>query len=290
VDQELDEWLHEHGCAPTGEVVARIRPWSSSWRVPTTEGIVWLKVNGPGCRHEAQLYRTFVETGCPHVLAPIALDVARGWLLLPDAGPTLMTVLDRAPDPAHWERVLPKYAELQRHLEARALPGVPDLRPGRLPALFADLLARLPVQHRPDLEALLPRFTDWCDELAASGIAATVQHDDLHENNISTNDVLFDWADAALAFPFSSLLVTLRSARDRWPDLDLVRLRDAYLEAWTDSHSRTELELLCLLATRVGKVGRAAAWERALTAVPDPGGHLEAAPGWLEELLEEDVF
>jgi hypothetical protein len=167
---------------------------------------------------------------------------------------------------------------------------VPDLRPARLPALFADLVARLPVQYRTELEALLPRFTDWCVELTASGVAATVQHDDLHENNISTSDVFFDWADAALAFPFSSLLVTLRSARNRWPDLDLARLRDAYLEAWTDNHSRTELELLCLLATRVGKVGRATAWERALTGVPDPGEHREAAPAWLEELLEEDVF
>ena len=100
----------------------------------------------------------------------------------------------------------------------------------------------------------------------------------------------FDWGDADLAFPFTSMLVTLRVARSRWPDLALARLRDAYLEAWTDTHSRAELELLTLLATRAGKVGRAAAWVRALTDVPDPGEHREAAPGWLEELLEEDVF
>jgi len=290
LDPSLLDWLHDSGWAPTGEVVARIRPWSSSWRVPTADGTVWLKANGPGCAHEARLYQTLVEASAPHVLTPLALDVQRGWLLLPDGGPTLLSLLDRAPDPQHWERVLQKYAALQRHVENRALPGIPDERPARMPALLADQLARLPVEHRDEVEALLPRFTDWCEELATSGIASTVQHDDLHENNVFTSDVVFDWGDAALAFPFSSLLVTLRSARTRWPDLDLGRLRDAYLEAWTDTHSRAELELLALLATRVGKVGRASAWERALTGVPDPAEHREAAPAWLEELLEEDVF
>ena len=290
MEDALRDWLVASGCAPTGEVVARIRPWSSSWRVPTADGTVWLKANGPGCSQEAPLYRAFAEAEAPHVLRPIAVDPERGWLLLPDGGPTLRTLLDRSPDPARWERVLPKYAELQRHLEDRVLPGLPDLRPGRMPALFAGLLERLPVDHRDDLDRLLPRFSDWCDELATSGVAATVQHDDLHDNNVFTTDVVFDWGDASLGFPFTSLLVTLRSARARWPDLDLTRLRDAYLEAWTDTHSRAELELLALLATRVGKVGRADAWVRALTGVPDPGEHRDAAPGWLEELLEEDVY
>ena len=290
MDDDLLAWLHEHGCAPIGALEARIRPWSSCWRVPTADGVVWLKAPGPGTGYEVRLYRTFVETGAPHVLAPIALDVDRGWLLLPDGGPTLRSLLDRDPDPAQWERVLPGYAELQRHLAGRVLPGLPDHRPERVPALLAELLERLPVEHRDDLEALQSRFASWCDELATSGLPATVQHDDLHDGNVFGSGVVFDWGDAALAFPFGSLLVTLRSARSRWPDLDLTRLRDAYLEPWTGTHSRAELELLALLATRVAKVERATAWERALSGVPDPGELAEAAPGWLEELLEEDVF
>lgn len=290
VDPELFDWLHDSGCTPTGEVEARVRPWSSCWRVPTADGVVWLKANAPGTAYEAQLYRTLVEAGAPHVLTPLAVDAERGWLLLPDGGPTLRTHLDRDPDPSRWEQLLPKYAQLQRHLEDRVLPGVPDCRPGRMPALLDELLTNLPVEHRDELEALRPRYAEWCEELATSGISATVQHDDLHDGNVFSTDVVFDWGDAALAFPFSTMLVTLRSVRSRWPDLDLVRLRDAYLEPWTDTHSRAELELLTLLATRVGKVGRAAAWQRALIDVPDPGEHAEAAPGWLEELLEEDVF
>jgi hypothetical protein len=96
--------------------------------------------------------------------------------------------------------------------------------------------------------------------------------------------------------PFGSLLVVLRSAARRWQlpaeDPVLRRIRDAYLEAWTDVHSRAELELLALLATRVAKVGRAVGWQRALRAVPpaEQGEDAEAVPGWLEELLEPDVF
>jgi hypothetical protein len=297
VDPALLEWLDEHGCAPTGEVLPRVRPWSSSWRVPTADGVVWLKTGGPGTAYEAGLVKALVECGTPHLLTPLAVDDQRGWLLLPDGGPTLRSVLDRDPDLAHWERVLPKYAELQRHVEHRVLPGAPDHRPERMPAVLAALLEQLPVGPQDELEALQPRFAQWCDELATCGIASTVQHDDLHDNSVFSHagvDRFFDWGDADLAFPFTSLLVSLRSAARRW-DLaagapELARLRDAYLEAWTDSHSRIELELLALLATRVGKVGRAHAWVRALTGVADPGEHAEAAPGWLEELLEEDVF
>ena len=290
-------WAAEHGVTPTGEVVPRVRLWSTCLQIPTADGDVWLKAGGAGTAYEAGLLRAMLACGTPHLLTPLAIDVERGWLLLPDGGQQLRLLLDRDPDLAHWDRVLPKYAALQRHLEHRVLPGTPDNRPERMPEVLARLLGELPLGPRAELEALQPRFATWCDELATSGIAATVQHDDLHDNNVFSNGTLdrfFDWGDASLAFPFSSLLVTLRTAASRWelaPGApELVRLRDAYLEPWTDTHSRTELELLALLATRVGKVGRADAWLRALTGVPDPGEHREAAPGWVEELLEEDVF
>jgi hypothetical protein len=288
-------WAAAQGVEPDGDVSQpQVRPWSTALRIPTRDGLVWLKAGGPGTAFEAGLLRALHAYGAPHLLEPLATDVHRGWVLLPDGGPTLRTVLDRDPDLRHWERALSKYAELQRAVEHRVLPGADDQRPQRMPELLDRLLRELPVEPRAELEALQPRFASWCDELATSGVLPTLQHDDLHDNNVFATDVFYDWGDAVLAFPFSSLLVTLRSAAARWqlepgaPELE--RLRDAYLEAWTDRHSRTELELLTLLATRVGKVGRAAAWRRALQGVTDPGEHAEAAPGWLEELLEPDVF
>ena len=288
MEAALLAWLHDNGCVPTGEPLPRVRPWSSTWRVPTAEGPVWVKAPGPGTAYEVRLYQALVEAGAPHVLTPLALDVDRGWLLLPDGGQSLRHRLDRDPDLRHWERVLPKYAELQRRLESRVLPGLADHRPERMPEVFSEVLARQPVGPRHELEALLPRVVEWCDELATSGIAPTLQHDDLHDNNVFSTgelDRFYDWGDADLAFPFTSMLVTMRSAASRWQlapgTPELVRLRDAYLEAWTDTHSRTELELLTLLAMRLGKIGRATAYERALLGAADPGEHAEAAPGWL---------
>jgi hypothetical protein len=292
---EALEWAAEQGWAPTGEVTRpHERPWSSVWRIPTDDGYAWLKVCGPGTAYEAGLVDALARYDAPNLLAPLAVDVDRGWLLLPDCGPTLRAALDRHPDLGEWERALPRYAALQRHVEGLPLPGVQDHSPALLPAVLDELLATLPVGPRAELEALRPRFAGWCEELAGSGIVATVQHDDLHDGSVLASHLVLDWGDAVLSHPFCSLLVTLRSVARRWSlepgARELERLRDAYLEAWTDGHSQVELELQALLATRVGKVSRAQAWVRALTGVADPGEHAEAAPGWLEELLEEDVF
>jgi hypothetical protein len=294
---EVLDWAASHDVVPNAEVTqVKLAAWSTVLRIPTREGYVFFKAGGPGTAYEAGLMRALVAYGTPHLLTPLGIDVARGWLLLPDGGPTLRDRLGRDKDLAHWERVLPKYAELQRHVEHRGLPGAEDHRPAQLPDLYDELLADLAVGPRAELEALRPKVAQWCQELTTSGITATVQHDDLHDNNVFTHrdhDVFYDWGDASLAFPFSSLLVTLRSIASTWElepgSPELQRVRDCYLEAWTDTHSRTELELLALLATRVGKVSRSRAWLRALTGV-EAGQHAEAPPGWLEELLEPDVF
>ena len=287
------EWAAAHGVEGASSQPHLTR-WSTVLRIDSAEGVVWLKACGAGTAQEVALLPALAALQAPHVLAPLAVDAERGWLLLPDGGRTLRKVLDRDPDLSRWEELLPGYAELQRAVERAELPALEDHRPQALPALFDTLLEQLAVGPRAELEALRPRIASWCDELATSGIGPTLQHDDLHDNNVFASGVVYDWGDAAWAFPFSSLLVTLRSVAARWelaPGApELARVRDAYLEPWTDTHSRTELELLALLATRVGKVSRSRAWQRALTGVPDPGEHAEAPPGWLEELLEPDVF
>jgi hypothetical protein len=291
-------WVAEQGVVTHEVTTPHVRPWSTALRLSTEDGIVWLKAGGPGTAFEARLVRALVEYGAGHLLVPLAVEPDRGWLLLPDGGRTLRTQLDSDPDPRHWERVLPRYAALQRSVEGRDLPGADDLRPDQLPPLLDQLLTTVNLDQTvlPALRELQPRFASWCDELTGCSVVATVQHDDLHDGNVfarRSDDLIFDWGDASYAMPFCSLLVVLRSAAARWSlapgDPVLRRLRDAYLEAWTDVHSRAELELLALLATRVGKVSRAVAWQRALTGV-EPGEHSEAVPGWLEELLEPDVF
>jgi hypothetical protein len=107
-------------------------------------------------------------------------------------------------------------------------------------------------------------------------------------------DRIFDWGDSSIAHPFGTLLVTLRGIANRGleePPAErraLSRLRDAYLEPWTNVHSRTELATAASLSVRVAIVGRALSWRRSRTGFPavDHGQWSGNVGGWLIELFE----
>jgi len=98
----------------------------------------------------------------------------------------------------HWKELLPRYAQAQLDLAAHRsrllTTGTPDRNPKQLAAEYRRLLGHQaakptnqggldPVQVVA-LERLLPTYDEWCAELAASRIPDTLQHDDLHSNNI----------------------------------------------------------------------------------------------------------
>ncbi|MFG1915036.1 aminoglycoside phosphotransferase family protein [Micromonospora sp. NPDC048898] len=304
----VDARLSQSGRRVTGPVEPRVRPWSLVWRVPTDDGPVWFKANNPGTVHEAVLIATLARLTPARVLTPIAVDPAQGWSLLPDGGESLREVLARDPDLAHWERALPGYAALQLatvpHADELVAQGVPDHRPEVLAGLLAELLddresllvgaeGGLSPDVHERLRAELPSYAERCRRLADIGIPATVQHDDLHDGNVfaaSDGYRYFDWGDASVAHPFGTLLVTLRSIRYATElaadDARLARLRDAYLEAWTDRYDRRTLVEAVDLAINLGAVSRSLSWRRALDTVDrSRAEYAEAVPGWLAELF-----
>lgn len=307
------------GRAITGEVDdPRVRPWSAVVRIPTDGGVVWFKANGPGTAYEPRLVDALRRWNVPHVMAPLALDVDRAWSLFPDAGTSLRTLpASNAEITSRWAEILPEYASLQRALGERVPEllalGVPDLRPETMPRHYATLLAgtgwlRLGAQDGLSydelrrLEQLTPQIERAAEFLASVGIASTLQHDDFHDGNVfvdMTEDgvtyYFLDWGDACVGHPFASLLATLRAVASRLEangesdPAALSKLRDAYLEPWTDRHSRSELLEAVRCATQLGKIGRAMAWQRALagaTAV-ERATYAEFVPGWLRDLLHE---
>ena len=304
----LTEALARTGRRVTGQVEPRVRPWSLVWQVPTDAGAVWFKANSPGTRYEAALLAALARLVPGRVLDPIAVDADRGWVLLPPGGTTLREVAGGDSDLTRWERVLPEYAELQRVTAADAEEllalGVPDHRPEVLPELFARLLddrAALLID-KPDglttetydrLRGLLPSYARHCRWLAEGGIAPSIQHDDLHDGNVFVADAghcFFDWGDASVAHPFGTLLVTLRSVAHTsgraGNDPALVRLRDAYLEPWTDRFERDTLRRTAQVAAWVTVVSRSLSWRRALAGgEPTSAEYAAAVPGWLAELL-----
>jgi hypothetical protein len=254
----------------TGEPAdVSLRPWSATARV----GDVWLKACGTGGRYEVPLLGALLWWGAPHAVLPLAVDTPRGYVALPDAG-TLLRSGGHGAEP--WPQLLTEHAALQRQLQRHAddavAVGVPDLRPERLPRELDALLARtaLPGDLRAAVTAQQPDLREHCALLAAGPVAATVQHDDLHDGNVVVDDDgaarVLDWGDSSVGHPFGVLLVTLRALARRYglDDAARDRLRDTYLDTWTDLADRSTLLKLADAAQQVQAVARALSWERAL--------------------------
>jgi hypothetical protein len=309
-DAWVAERLAERGLRVVGPPEDQARPWALVRRIATETGPVWFKACTVGVVHEIGIYEVLQRRAPEHVLTPLATDRSAGWLLLPDGGRTLRVAEGGRADLAAWERMLIEYAELQRSLEAHVgellAAGVPDARPQVLPATRAALLADpdllmighesgLTPQQHEQLLAGSERFASSCEALAAYGIAPSLQHDDLHDGNVflppdrSGPLRVFDWGDAVVGHPFATLLVTLRVvahiAELPYGSPELLRLRDAYLEAWTGDYERADLVDAARLAVRVGGVSRADCYRRALLEASADGRAEfgDGVPGWLLE-------
>jgi Phosphotransferase enzyme family len=268
---EAESWIRER-VTVAGELDQfHVRWWSTVIRVPTGGEDLYFKAVAPGFEFEPALTVRLFELAPDRVTPVVDADLDRAWMLMRDAGTRLRELVLTPSDLRHWELALPRYAELQLTAtpiaeELLAL-GVPDARLAVLPEQLRTVLAE-PVrgmtaaEQERALEAL-PEFETLCRELAAYGIAETIQHDDLHDGQVFFRDgryVFFDWGDSCISYPFHSLTVNLRAAAAK---LDLEpggpevrRLRDAYLEPFGDLGEAADL------AYRTGTVGRAMAWDR----------------------------
>lgn len=197
-----------------------------------------------------------------------------------------------------WREVLPRYARMQRaatrHVREILGFGTPDHRATLLVAGFVDAVAnepgisagredRITEDERRALFGLRPKLNEALGALTALGIEDTLQHDDLHHGNVLVRDgraVIFDWGDACVSHPFLTLAVTLRfaaSATKHAPDdPEIVALRDAYLEPWSDRASTPALRDAAELGRRIGEVSRTLTFYAVARAYP---GVIDSYPG-----------
>jgi hypothetical protein len=269
-----EDWIRAY-VEPVGSIeMVNERPWATVIRVPVAGGVTWFKACAPVQAFEPRLTAELFARWPDRVTQVLAVDEARRWLLLGDAG---IAVGELGNPPEAWLAALPLYAELQRGEMAYALDhvghGVPDLRVSALPAGYQRLLASELPLARHDVNRLrdyAPRFTELCAALAELGIQESVQHDDLHMANLYSDSGKFrvvDWGDSSIAHPFFSLVVTFRFLEevnhlvpdDPW----FPRLRDAYLEPWGSG-----LEQTFEIAMHVGWFAHAIAWTRQRAALP----------------------
>ncbi|MDE3192585.1 MAG: phosphotransferase [Chloroflexota bacterium] len=260
-----------------------MRHWSTVFRATTDRGVLFLKCCGPSQAHEPKLTELLQRVAPGQLPTLIARHPRRDWMLLADGGRKARDVLSPAELLREWERVLPRYAELQIALIGRErellATGAPDFRLERLPRLLRDALGDGPF---PQLSAVAAS----CRELDALGIGATIDHSDLHDGNLlvrGRRGVIFDWGDASVTQPFLSLTTALqfaaRRARTGQRDRRILRVRDAYLEPFTTFAPASRLRTAARLGQRLGLVTRLVTWRRVitLTGAPDRGPETTAS-------------
>ena len=308
--------LVELGHHVTGDITQpHLRPWSTVFRIPTDGGLTWCKASGPGPAYEGALLQAFARHGIQGALLPLATDPERALILFPDGGSTLRaTRPDNTGDHdlEAWARILRGYAGLQQAtapvVEELVGLGVPDLRPDRLTDVLTGFIEDDAIWARADpedrvgadvarerLPALVPVVAAMAGELANTGIAATIQHDDLHGGNVLVDagyDTIFDWGDASVAHPFGTLTTTMNSIEHHagfdQHGPELTRLRDVYLQAWSDVAPAAALLAAARSATILGAISRASSWERSFRGLADDelDGHGGSTAAWLMELVD----
>ncbi|NYJ00946.1 hypothetical protein HNR19_001644 [Nocardioides thalensis] len=307
--EELRDFVAPVVGEPTVLEPLDVRPWSTVWRVESAAGVHYAKQNCPGQAHEAALVVELARIA-PERVAPVAAaDPARDLLLTPDLGPTLRAS-GAAADPDVWCRIVAEAAALQREvathvaelplrvlLPADATTYVADAV-GRLAALPAGDARRLRPEEALRIEALLPDIGEWSDEVADLGLPITLNHNDLHDNNViaPAGDAslrFFDFGDAVLAEPLGSLLIPLRFCADVLgagpDDPRLHRVVDAALEVWTDVVPAARMRAALPAALQLGRLARAESWRRCVASMTlAERGEYGAAPAeWLGTLGED---
>ena len=287
----LDQSLAAQGLRRLGDLaVARVRPWATVLRGDTSRGPVWFKACGPGTAFEVPLYELSHRHAPAYVLEPVAIDVERSWIVLPDGGPILADDLDPDLVMRRLVDILPRYAELQLalapHVGELLDIGLTDMGPAVLTERFeqalevvsAYLARRGTAAEHATYERVVGQravVADWAERLATMPGGSSLDHNDLHAWNILYREVpgdvevrFYDWGDAVVAHPFASMMVGLGWLRRMWQLADddprIVRARDAYLEPFAALGSRAELVETLELACRLGEIARALVWARAI--------------------------
>ncbi|HEX6073649.1 MAG TPA: phosphotransferase [Micromonosporaceae bacterium] len=306
---EVTEWVRavtaHHGLRITGEFhQPRIRFWSTQLTVPTDAGVLWFKENCPGQAFEARLVALLAELTPDQVVAPLAVEPERGWLLTPDGGETLTDSADLDT----WLRVVMEWAQVQRcladhvgRLQDAGVSLMPTVLAAELTERYTDLSPDRPGHLDPEtaerVRARLPVIAEWGRHLAATGLPVTLDHNDLHADNAFTPRPgerlrFFDFADAVLGHPLCSLMVPLRTLGSTLgcgdDDPGLRRLVDAYLEVWTDLADRATLRSAVAPALRLAALHRAESWRRVLpyASASERSRYGDPAAHWLATVLD----
>ncbi len=297
--RQASEWIHvetdRQGLHLIGPIEQpHVYPWSTVLRIPTTEGTLFFKATAPETIFEAALTHKLAGLRPDCLPELIAVDTARGWLLMRDGGEPLRAAIRPTRDLTPWQPVISRYAELQveltRHVEEFIALGVPDCRLAALPAIYARLLADeasllidqpkgLTSAEVAALQALTPRFKQICKELAAFDIPASLNQGDFHDGNTLLRNgriTFFDWGDASVTHPFVSLRTCFVSIElaleldDYAFTPEMAALLDRYLVPWQAFAAKEKLLSAYRYSKPVAAIVKAFSWHQTITQLQPP--------------------
>ncbi len=316
--EEATAWIQAqltaHGWHCLGPVeLVRLRPWSAFARVPTTNGIAYFKAPAPDCQYEAALTQALARWRPDCTVQLLAVDLVRGWLLSADAGPTLHEASPATDQLAHWPKLLSLCVELQLAMADRVPDllaiGVPDRRVAQFARLYNELMEgheNLRIGLEPGLtpaeyerlRALRSWVADACAQLATIGLPETLVHEEVTSSNVLHNGDRFiftDWSEAIVGHPFFMSLVTIRAISARLElaedGPELIRLRDAYLEPWTQFATRKTLLAAFAVANRLSMANRALTWHHGTGSLSQrhKAAYADSVPDWLRDFLNAET-
>jgi hypothetical protein len=304
---ELEDWCRSVLLEEVILEEVKIRCWSAVWRVRTPGATYYAKQNCPGQAFEAALMQELARLS-PRVVPVTAVDLDRGFLMTPDQGPVMREAVGDTEE--SWCAVVRESSLLQRevagHVDVLERAGLTRLGAVEAPTYVAtrlEQLAALPARdpRRVDAEgaarlrATLPDVERWCEQVLALGLPVTLNHSDLHSNNVFAHRdrmLFFDFGDAVLSDPLAVLLATLSSMRfhlDCGPDDPrLAKVADAAIEVWSDLTPAAELRAALGPALQLGKLARCESWARCLTNLTDEElvEFGDSAAYWLQDITE----
>lgn len=268
-------------------------------RMPTNEDDYYFKAVGAASKFEAALSQELYRDSPGRTVNVLGIHETEGWLLMKDLyGEPLRMQKDKK----LWQRAISEYAELQvseiGSVDKFLQMGVPDRR---IPNLKEEInhhleemcLTGLSKEETNQVLSLLPALMEMSDEM--DSIPASIEHGDLHTNNIrivEDNLVFFDWGDASISHPFFSTRVfwhaldDLTSSEAEWLGI-VEEFRSYYLEPWTKFGSMKEIDNILRISDELACVQRALSWHLYIT--PNRKDKLvsyKKPSQWLRLLLE----
>jgi hypothetical protein len=257
-EQWMREKLYELG-ATSFEAVCQLRSWqlSSVFKIDTNLGSFYFKAVPPPISHEIELTQTLAALFPSSLPKIVSFDKDKSWFLMKDAG---NLTLDRTNDLLAWERAIAKFAEIQiestEYIGKFLGLGCPNRGLSQMDHDLVPLLSfftapstsfpQFSVGEISRLSSCLAQLERLRCMLAEYSIPETLEHGDFWSPQVvctSNGAVFLDWSHACISHPFFSFV---NFAMEIEKELSGVpnareRIRNAYLEPWTQYETITHL-------------------------------------------------